>query len=385
MKLIFSDESLPTTLSHSIFLAGPSPRDKHTLDWRVQALEILESLGFKGEVFIPIPRNKFYGQDDDPSWTYTHQIEWECAARQMSDKILFWVARDIEGKMPGFTTNVEFGEDLNSGKLIYGRPDSAQKCRYLDKRIEDKGQSVYNDLATFLKASIEALGLANIRQGGECFVPLFIWRTDQFQSWYQALQLAGNRLDWAEVEYVKMVGKVVFAYSLKVHVWVEVEKRLKSNEFIFSRKDISSVLAYYVDDIKQDVAIVLVKEFRSPVANKEGFVYELPGGSSFKPAVDPKQNAQHELHEETGILIENTSRFEWVSTRQIVATLCTHQAHLYRVRLSEKEFNEIQSEQSFGMEEDSEKTYVQILWYKDVKKSLIDYATLGMITEALIQ
>lgn len=385
MKLIFADEALPTTLTRSLFLAGPSPRDKDTLDWRIEALEVLQTLQFEGEVFIPIPRNKFYGKGDDASWTYTNQIAWECAARQMSDKIVFWVARNITGKMPGFTTNVEFGEDLHSGKILYGRPSDADKCRYLDKRIEEVGQIVFQDLQALLQSTLTELGAPATRHHGECYVPLFIWRSESFQSWYKKLLQAGNRLDWAKLEYVKIIQKTVFAFSLNVHVWVQAEQRLKSNEFIFSRKDISAVLAYYQDEQTKDIAIVLVKEFRSPVANEQGFVYELPGGSSFKPNVNPQNNAQHELLEETGLLIEDASRFEWVSTRQVLATLCTHQAHLYRVKLTKDELSWLEAQsQSFGVAEDSEKTYVQVLWYKELKKSLVDYTTLGMIAEGLM-
>ena len=34
--------------------------------------------------------------------------------------------------MPAFTTNVEFGYWLHSGKVIYGHPNNAKKVKYLD-------------------------------------------------------------------------------------------------------------------------------------------------------------------------------------------------------------------------------------------------------------
>lgn len=37
--------------------------------------------------------------------------------------------------IPTFITNIEFGEDLYSGKIMYVRPNSAEKCRYLDQLI----------------------------------------------------------------------------------------------------------------------------------------------------------------------------------------------------------------------------------------------------------
>jgi hypothetical protein len=44
---------------------------------------------------------------------------------------VFWIPRDLVW-LPGFTTNVEFGRYIGSGKCVYGRPDSAPKNRYLD-------------------------------------------------------------------------------------------------------------------------------------------------------------------------------------------------------------------------------------------------------------
>lgn len=163
MHIFYSDSPIPQKMTHSIFLLGPSPRGKSDTHWRLQAIEILKELNFQGEVFVPIPKNKFYGGEDESSWTYINQIEWECQFRRIADKLVFWVPRSIEEGLPGFTTNVEFGEDLSSGKMLYGRPDSAQKCRYLDERR--KGQKIYNDLKELLSAAVAAEG--SLRQEGE--------------------------------------------------------------------------------------------------------------------------------------------------------------------------------------------------------------------------
>src|SRR5579875_3113661 len=107
MEIIFATDPIPKSITHSIFLAGPSPRSKDVYDWKRKALEILKKINFTGTVFIPVPQGKFEGEDDKASWTYLNQIAWECATRKIADKIVFWVDRDIQGKMPGFTTNVE--------------------------------------------------------------------------------------------------------------------------------------------------------------------------------------------------------------------------------------------------------------------------------------
>jgi len=171
---------------------------------------------------------------------------------------------------------------------------------------------------------------------------------------------------------------------LAVNIWVEKEKRFKSNEFIFSRKDTSSVLAYFPD--KNGNLIVFVKEFRSSVNNSIGFVLELPSGSSAKN-IDPKTNAQHELFEETGLLIQNVDRFEHVSTRQLIANLSTHQNHLFKIKLEQEEFNFLLKKQSIleqlGEKNDSEITYVFVINEKDIYKHKIDYSNLGMVYNSL--
>jgi len=46
---------------------------------------------------------------------------------------LFWIPRNLES-MPAFTSNIEFGEFLHSGKIILGYPETAHKMRYLKER-----------------------------------------------------------------------------------------------------------------------------------------------------------------------------------------------------------------------------------------------------------
>ena len=382
MKIYYSDSTTPVSITKSLFLAGPSPRAKEAIDWRIEAVKILEELGFDGQVFIPIPEKKFGGGLDEAAWTYLNQIQWECESREIADRVVFWVARDIKGGMPGFTTNVEFGEDLGKGKVIYGRPEHADKCRYLDQRNEEHGNITYNSLRGLLEKAIKQLGAGAERQGGEVFVPLDIWETPQFQNWYSNLKLAGNTLVGCKVlNEFRMSNKKLFSFTLHVNVWINSEQRNKTNEFVFFRTNISSVLAYHKQE--NETFIVLVKEFRSPVNNSEGFVYELPGGSNFD-GMKFLQNAQHELAEETGISISDSNRFKFINERQIAATLCTYTSSLYSVELTEDEFSIAkQNKQAFGVAGDSERTYVQIVPLSKINDYKVDYSTLGMIFEAL--
>lgn len=386
MKLVFSDHKVPKNITKSIFLAGPSPREKDVSDWRHDAVKYLESIKFDGTVFLPVPKNRFYGDDDSTGWTYDEQVAWECECRALADINLFWVPRDIKGRMPAFATNIEFGEDLASGKIVYGRPATAEKCRYFDKRFIDMGLPFFETLEDTIDHAVSLLGDGAVRENGEVYVPLFIWKTPQFQSWYTNLKLAGNRLDHVKVlSHVTIRHTFTFCYIIKVNIWVEAEQRFKSNEVVFSRTDISSVVAYYKDADETYVAIV--KEFRSPANNEQGFVFELAGGSAAKPGTDPLENVSHELHEEAGVLIEDLSRFSFVNKRQLVGTVSTHCSYLYKVELNKEEFEHIlesaKNKTSFGEEGSSEITYVDMVPLSALKNSLVDFTTLGMIYESL--
>lgn len=385
-NIVFADQEIPKEITKSIFLAGPSPRSQDILDWRHEALSLFEKNIFTGTVFIPVPKERFYGKEDSSDWTYDNQVEWECNARNVSDIILFWVPRDIKNGMPAFTTNIEFGEDLHSGKIIYGRPDNAEKCRYLDKRIIEIKENVYNDLNTLIQESISKLGEGAYRSEGEVFIPLFIWHSEQFQSWYGQLKENGNRLVYAKtLHHIKFSNGYLFSFILSVNIWVEEEQRFKSNEIIFSRKDISAIIPFYKEG--NETFVVLVKEFRSPVRNEKGIVYELPGGSTLKPGIHPQQNAQQELEEETGIHIEDINRFQFVKNKQLCATFSTHHSYLYKVELTKEEFEIVKGnvvdKTIFGLTEDTEIISLEIIPIHKVMDYPLDYSMIGMILGAL--
>lgn len=395
MQLVFSDQPMPTSIVKSMFLAGPSPRSLDEDDWRHAAVVELARLNYDGTVFIPVPSYRFLHNVTDKNntdWSYDDQVAWECEARRRADIIAFWVPRVIDRTkanlgMPAFTTNVEFGEDLHSNKVVYGRPATAEKCRYLDQRVLELGQPVHETLTALFTDVLSRLGDGALRVGGEACVPLFIWKTPTFQHWLASHKVAGNRLDDARVVscYVARSG-FVFTYQMKVSVWVLAEQRHKSNEIIFARPDVSAVVACHRDAAGL-LRIALVREFRSTVANDLGFVFELPGGSSPKPGLDPAVNASEELDEEAGLRIEEISRFHFVGVRQLLATLSLHRVHVYAVLLNDHEFEQLQmtaaSGEAFGLAETSERTYVEIASVDELFRLPVDYATLGMVFEAL--
>jgi 8-oxo-dGTP pyrophosphatase MutT (NUDIX family) len=222
------------------------------------------------------------------------------------------------------------------------------------------------------------------RVGGEAYVPAYIWKTAQFQSWYNDLKKAGNSLEKANLLYAYTTPSgFIFSYMMKVSIWVKSENRYKSNEIIVSRRNVSNVIAY------SDSRIVLIKEFRSPVSNKDGFVYELPGGSSFDDSIDPLENARTEFFEEVGYLVKEKNRFTHVADRQLAATVTTHKTNLYALKLEEDEVDKIamlgkEKERDITFIGDSdEHTYVVVINKDGLFDLPVDFSTIGMIASVI--
>lgn len=115
----------------SVFLAGPSPRNGQGHDWRKELLKLLQNIQIPIQVFIPLPKYSV------TPLTYMGQVDWEDEHLEACDLLVFWVPRDLQD-LPGFTTNVEFGEWIRQTKkpMFYGRPNNAPKTRYLDYRYK---------------------------------------------------------------------------------------------------------------------------------------------------------------------------------------------------------------------------------------------------------
>lgn len=142
---------------YSIFLAGPTPRDEKGIDWRPEAIEIFESLDFNGTLFIPSP---FLTTHDSHSENYFHQIDWEERALRAATIVVFWVPRDLQ-TMPAFTTNVEFGMYVGSGKMVYGRPvvnyNKPPKTGYLDWHARKNNVPILDTLEETILTAINLL------------------------------------------------------------------------------------------------------------------------------------------------------------------------------------------------------------------------------------
>ena len=148
MRVNYSNEDVIKG-EKAIFLAGPTPRSKDVISWRKEACDILRDLGFDGVVYDPEYSNM------EPRENYEDQAMWERMALTEATVIVFWVPRHLP-EMPAFTTNVEFGYWLHTGKAIYGRPDNAEKIKYLDWLYElDYGIKPINDLRELLARAVK--------------------------------------------------------------------------------------------------------------------------------------------------------------------------------------------------------------------------------------
>lgn len=386
MQVVYTGEEMPETFTKSIFLAGPTPRNKKEVEsWRPDALKILEDMGYDGVVFVPEDRKGEYKLE------YDDQIGWEEKYLNVADCIVFWVPRDLTPdskgfpKMAAFVTNVEFGHWYDSGKIVFGAPENADKVGYLEHYSEKFKAPMATTLTATLENAMEMLGNGAERSGGERYVPLLVWNTDSFQNWYGSLKKVENRLDEARLLFTFRPGlKSVFLWILKVKVWVDSEKRHKDNEFVLARTDISSVLLWRKKYPMELSEMVLVKEFRSPVSNLDGFVHELPGGSSPKKGVPPEETAAEEIHEETGFFVK-PERIIFHEARRLASTLSSHKAYLYSVELTEEEMEWFKSQKDVvhGNVEDTEQTYIEVATVKEVLKNPnVDWTTLGMIWSA---
>ncbi|MFJ5122941.1 nucleoside 2-deoxyribosyltransferase domain-containing protein [Kitasatospora sp. NPDC088548] len=161
LHLVMAREPLPTH-GPSVFLAGPTPRLGGPVDsWRPAAVaELGAQWAGPGPLTVLSPESR----GGRRAAHYDDQVEWETAARAAADAILFWIPRDLT-TMPGFTTNVEFGLDIATGRVVLGcPPDCAapERNRYLIWVAHRHGAPVRDTLSDTVAA---ALALTSSRPG----------------------------------------------------------------------------------------------------------------------------------------------------------------------------------------------------------------------------
>lgn len=163
LRVVWAREEIPT-LGPSVFLAGPTARlGTDTQSWRPDAIdELAAQWTGPGQLTVLTPESR----GGKRAAHYDDQVGWETAARAAASSILFWIPRDLK-EMPGFTTNVEFGLDVPTGRAVLGCPPdcpSPERNRYLIYVAHTFGTPVRETLRDTVTA---ALNVARRKEKGD--------------------------------------------------------------------------------------------------------------------------------------------------------------------------------------------------------------------------
>jgi 8-oxo-dGTP pyrophosphatase MutT (NUDIX family) len=214
-------------------------------------------------------------------------------------------------------------------------------------------------------------------------VPSEIAQTESFQCWHQAQREAGNVLEAADTLWsFRAEDEIADFWAMRVAIRVTAEDRVKANEVVISRPDISAVALYRPAEILDDSIVVLVREFRSTARTLDGFVHELPGGSGKNSY--PLAQALSEMKEELGFHIDPT-RLRVHGSRQAAATQSTHHVHLYSAEISDAELAILRGQTEAHGIGGTERTWVEVSTFGTLRRgSQVDWSTLGMLSQALL-
>ncbi|NUU24314.1 MAG: NUDIX hydrolase [Streptomycetaceae bacterium] len=387
VTVVHAGDEPPAAWDASVFLAGPTPRSADVASWRPAAVDLIRRQ-WTGPgtlvVFVPEPA------DGRPWADYDDQRLWELRWLRVADQVVFWVPRDL-ATLPGLTTNDEWGWVKDSGRAVFGSPDGAAKVRYQREYAADAGVPLAATLAETIRIALDRVGPGERRTGGERCVPLLVWSTPEFRQWYAAQRKAGNTLLGARLAWTFRPGAGTYPAYWVLHVEVAVAAeggRIKDNEVVLGRPDISAVLLYRRAATPRETAVVLVREFRAPGCADDAYVRELPGGSSASD-VGPDVRAAAEVREETGLAVA-VERLRVHGVRQLAATLSAHRGFLYSAELTEAELAALRADAAAGWvhgdgaDGSSERTSVEVTTYGELLAAgRVDWTTVGMVAQAL--
>jgi hypothetical protein len=192
--VVCAGEEPPDTWQASIFIAGPMYRDPAIASWRPGVVELLRE-GWQQDgtlaVFVPEARDRHH---PDPG--YASQV-WEERWMAVVDVLLFWVPRDMQ-RLPGLNTNLEFGRNESSGRVVLGLPPEAVSVHYLRRAAQTHGAPVHDTVRATATAALELIGAGSSRTGALRDIPLLVWRTPACQAWIHGLDgvLVSARVLW---------------------------------------------------------------------------------------------------------------------------------------------------------------------------------------------
>lgn len=146
-------EHLPEDLSTPVvYLAGPVPRDGAATSWHAAAVALFQARNFSGMLILPRPRDGRWPSDPGA------QVVWEEAAQRRATVLMFWIPRDLQ-RLPGLTTNLEWGVWHASGKAVLGAPKDAPGMRYLRHWAARGGAPTAETLETTVERTLELVEL----------------------------------------------------------------------------------------------------------------------------------------------------------------------------------------------------------------------------------
>lgn len=376
---VYAGQQPPESWDACMFIGGSAPGPSSPAPpWQPEVIALLrERWTSDGRLVVFVPEPGSCARGDVGKFA-----DWYDRAVDIADVMMFWWPDDAEPRL--VSTSLVAWND--SQRVVHGTPSHGPQSRYLLKYADAHAISTATTLAHMVSTALDKIGSGAPRTGGEREVPLPVWRADSFQRWYSAQTSAGNTLLGARQVWTFNAGtqRLLLYWALHVSMHVAAEDRVKSNEVVISRPDISVMALYKPGTTLDDTIVVLIREFRSPASTPDGFVHELPGGSGPVPG-DPLDQAVSEAEEETGLAIDIT-RIQIHGSRQLAATLSAHHAHLFAAEITDDELARLRAPRSrpHGAG-DTERTWPEITTFGEIRrKRPVDWATLGMIAEVLL-
>jgi len=378
---VYAGQRLPETWDASIVIAGPAPeRGSSGTPWQAEVIGLLkERWVHDGRLVLFVTESGSCAggaAGEEPA-------NWRSRAFDIADVLLFWWPDDTDPRLMSAT----LAAWNDSRRVVHGTAPGTPLNGQLTECAGTWAISTAATLAGLADAALGEIGNGARRAAGERDVPLPVWRSDSFQRWYSAQSAAGNTLLGARQVWTFSAGPrqaSLIYWALHVRVYVQAEDRVKSNEVVISRPDISVMALYRRGATLDDTAIVLVREFRSPASTPDGLVHELPGGSS-AVNTDALGQAIAETEEETGLTIA-ARRVQAHGSRQLAATMSAHHAHLFSAEITSDELARLRAAPAapHGVG-DTERTWPEVTTFGELRAGrLVDWATLGMVAEALL-
>ena len=149
--LVMAREEIPD--GPSVFLAGPTPVRADVASWRPAAVdEVAAQWTGSRPLTVLSPESR----GGERAARYEDQVEWETRARRSATAILFWIPRDM-ATLPGMSTNVEFGMDVDTGRAVLGCPPDCpnpERNRYLIHVAHAHGVPVRTTLRDTVAAAL---------------------------------------------------------------------------------------------------------------------------------------------------------------------------------------------------------------------------------------